>query len=149
MEDQNTETDQGGRPEFVPTEVQRAWVVDTAKVGLPQEFIRLNIINPDTDLAVSLKTLRKHFRRELDEGLSLFGFELMKPASVVALDKNHPDFARMNIWAQQSRLGMKATTVTELVGQDGGTGGIPQLVIIRNGNTDPQADTDDSPDSAE
>lgn len=142
MQDQNTDIDQGGRPDFEPTATQKTWVTQAADIGLAQEIIVKNVINPDTDLPVTVKTLRKHFRRELDTGLALWGVEIMTVATTIAKDAEHKDCVRMNIWLQQSRLGSKATTVNEIVGADGETMGIPQLVIMPNGNTDAPTEND-------
>lgn len=119
----------GGRPEFEPTEIDRAWVERASLVGLSQDLIRQQVINPQTDEPISLKTLRKHFRQILDFGLCELGVELMTTAKEIATDAEHDKCVQMNIWMQKTRLGMKETTVNEIVGADGGAFEVPQLVI--------------------
>lgn len=50
-----------GRPAFEPTDEQRKTVMAMAGYGIPQEGI-------GTVIGIDLKTLRKHFREELDKG---------------------------------------------------------------------------------
>lgn len=138
------EESQPGRPEFEPTEADRAWVEKCAGVGVPQEVMVGQVINPHTDLPITVKTLRKHFRKELDAGLGLYGFNIMKPAYQVATDPEHDQFSRMNIWAQKTRLGMKEISVTELVGAGGENLQFPSLVIVKDGNKDPAPGDEES-----
>lgn len=146
MED--TETDGPGQPEFIPNSGDIAWVVKAAAVGLPQEIIRLQIFNPDTGKPIDSKTLRKHFRLQLDTGLAQMGWKLLTTAFEVATDAGHNQCVQMNKFLCQTRLGLKETTVTEIVGEGGAAMGIPQLVIIRGGNTDREEleETDDGTD---
>ena len=51
----------GGRPPYKPTEKDRSMVETMAGYGIPQADIA-------TVLKIDLKTLRKHFREELDTG---------------------------------------------------------------------------------
>lgn len=53
---------QGGRPEYQPTDADRQTVIQMARVGIVQEDIAKCI---GTD-GIAPKTLRKHFRKELD-----------------------------------------------------------------------------------
>jgi len=60
------------RPKFQPTAAQQANVKAMAGYGIPQEDICRVITWRDArgaDHAIDLKTLRKHFREELDTGL--------------------------------------------------------------------------------
>lgn len=59
------ETAEMGRPPFEPTEKQRGIVETLAAMGLPQAQIA-----DFPGIEISEHTLRKHFRRELNTGLS-------------------------------------------------------------------------------
>ena len=54
-------TNRPGKPLFKPTEEERRFVGQMSAVGIPQESIALVIRK-----GIDEKTLRKHFRRELD-----------------------------------------------------------------------------------
>jgi hypothetical protein len=59
--------DQGGRPWFKPTKKQRELVESMAGYGMPH----VDIARLITDDGIDPKTLRLHFRKELDRGASL------------------------------------------------------------------------------
>src|SRR3954471_1324595 len=61
MPDENTSTRVGGRPSFEPTQSQRQTVEAMAGCGVPEADIAVVI-------GVAPKTLRKHFRSELNTG---------------------------------------------------------------------------------
>ena len=56
-----------GRPSFEPTPHMRSQVEAWAAVGVPHEDIARMLSNPDGK-PIDAKTLRKHFRHELDTG---------------------------------------------------------------------------------
>ncbi len=59
----------GGHPKFKPTQAQRERVEELAGYGIPHaDICRLIIVNPETGSPIDEKTLRVHFRRELDAG---------------------------------------------------------------------------------
>lgn len=61
-----------GRPVgtgYHATRAQRQLVRTMAAMGLPQEQMVDSIINPKTGAPISLMTLGKHFRHELDKGM--------------------------------------------------------------------------------
>lgn len=65
------EKNKGGRPPgggFKPTPEHRQMVEVGAAIGLTEAELCLAIINPDTGKPIDLKTLRLHFREELDTG---------------------------------------------------------------------------------
>jgi hypothetical protein len=128
---ETTEKDGPGRPEFMPSEIDKAWVFRAAAVGIPQELIASRIENPHTEKPITVKTLRKHFRMVLDQGLADVAIKVMTTAYEVAIDKNHEKFAQMNIWTQKTRLGMKEVTVSEMTGANGEPLTVPGLVIIK------------------
>jgi hypothetical protein len=114
-------------------------VKELADCGVPQEIIAGRI-------SVSPKTLRKHYREELDVALAGLAQKLMTPALAVATDSSHDQFARMNIFMQQTRLGAKATSGLELTGADGRPLEPPGLRIVvgshpsQGGDEDPDAE---------
>src|SRR3954447_15117632 len=61
MPDDQTSTRVGGRPSFEPTQSQRQMVEAMAGCGVPEADIAVVI-------GIAPKTLRKHFRDELDTG---------------------------------------------------------------------------------
>src|SRR3954471_3238392 len=61
MPDNETSPHVGGRPSFEPTQTQRRMVEAMAGCGVPEADIAVVI-------GIAPKTLRKHFREELDTG---------------------------------------------------------------------------------
>ena len=59
-----------GRKKFIPDDKQRLTVSIMAACGMPQPEIAKQIINPDTGLPLSERTLRVAFRGELENGKS-------------------------------------------------------------------------------
>ncbi|VVE41080.1 hypothetical protein PMO31116_04124 [Pandoraea morbifera] len=57
-----------GRKPFVPTAADRKLVETLAGYGVPHEDIALQVINPQTAKSLDPKSLRRHFRMELDTG---------------------------------------------------------------------------------
>ncbi|MGD1324965.1 hypothetical protein [Pandoraea pnomenusa] len=57
-----------GRKPFVPTAADRNLVKAMASFGVPHEAIAGHVINPQTAKPLDAKSLRKHFRTELDSG---------------------------------------------------------------------------------
>jgi len=55
-----------GRKPFEPTDDDRRLVSSLAGFGAPHEYIASCIVNPQTGKAMTPKTLRVHFRAELD-----------------------------------------------------------------------------------
>lgn len=57
-----------GRARFTPTKEDSIRVSVLVACGTPQPEIARQVINPETGKAIDLKTLRRCFRLELDEG---------------------------------------------------------------------------------
>ena len=111
LDDEDIKTFQrlDGRPPFVPTAEERALVEQMTSVGIPQESQCLLIRGIDS------KTMRKHFRHELDTAkikanLAIGGMLFAKAMG--------GDTTAMIFWAK-TQMGWKETTTTELVGKDG------------------------------
>ena len=99
-----------GRPAFEPTDEDRELVSKMTAVGIPQESQCLVVAGGITD-----KTLRKHFRHELDTAKvtanTAVGGKLFSKAM-------EGDTAALIFWAK-TQMGWKETTTTEHVGKDG------------------------------
>ena len=99
------------KPSFKPTDEERKLVEQMCAVGIPQESICLVVRDGIDD-----KTLRKHFRRELDtskvKANAKIGGTLYNKA--VGGDTTAAIF-----WAK-TQMGWKETTAHEHAGSDGG-----------------------------
>lgn len=102
---------------FIPTKEQSIAVSVMAACGVPQADIARQLAKPGGK-AIDLKTLRKAFRRELDEGMrtanSLVARALFKKAT-----GDGPQSVTAAIFWLKTRAGWKETNTTELVGPDG------------------------------
>ena len=98
------------KPSFKPTDDERKLVEQMSAVGIPQESICLVIRDGIDD-----KTLRKHFRRELDTAAvkanAKIGGTLYNKA--IAGDTT------AMIWWTKTRMKWKETTINEQTGKDG------------------------------
>ena len=81
-----------GRPQFTPTTEQRALVKSMAGVGTPHEDIarKIGLRSP--------KTLRKHFRDELDLGRIEANYKVLRTLHQMATSGEHP--APTIFWAK-------------------------------------------------
>ena len=100
-----------GAPVFKPTNDERKLVEQMSAVGIPHESIALVVRDGIDD-----KTLRKHFRAELDTAkiradavVSGSLFKKCKAGDTTAI-----------IWWEKTRQGRKETRVQENTGKDGG-----------------------------
>ncbi len=115
-----------GGPSFEPTEEQRRTVKTMAGYGVRHEDIA-------SCIQIDPKTLRKHFRAELDEGMalgnmnvgrSLYEMAVGRPAQYddggrLLREEMKPDKSAV-IFAAKARLGMRETTRLEHTGPNGG-----------------------------
>jgi hypothetical protein len=118
------------RPRFKPSEDHRRTVAQAYAMGMSQDMI-CELIRTPADRPISPKTLRRHFRKDLQKGRAQFHFRVLATAGQVAIDKGHKNFHTMNIWTQKTQLGITERHLHELAGPDGEplpTG--PQLVIV-------------------
>ena len=99
------------KPSFKPTDDERKLVEQMCAVGIPQESICLVVRNGIDD-----KTLRKHFRRELDtakiKANAKIGGTLFNKAV-------NGDTTAAIFWAK-TQMGWKETNTTEHTGKEGG-----------------------------
>jgi AraC-like DNA-binding protein len=99
--------------EFEPTTDQRALVQNAAAFGINQADIA-NQLNIDE------KTLRKHFREELNSGK--FKVDMLAGRTVTELMKSGEERVRLDAakYYTARRMGWKESNVSEHVGKDGG-----------------------------
>ena len=95
------------KPSFKPTDEERKLVEQMSAVGIPQESICLVIRDGIDD-----KTLRKHFRRELDTAI------IKANAKVSGMLYNNcmAGKERSIEWWEKTRQGRKETQVSEYTG---------------------------------
>ena len=93
-----------GAPTFKPTEQEREQVEQMSAVGIPQESICKVIRNGIDD-----KTLRKHFRKELDTALA----KANSAIGTTLYNKAMGGDTTALIWWSKTRMGWKETNVTE------------------------------------
>lgn len=94
------------RPQFVPTNEQRGIVKSMAAMGIPHEQIALKIA------VRSPKTLRKHFRQELDLGATEANYKVMSTLFQMATSGEHP--VATIFWAK-TRIGLREHSPIEHV----------------------------------
>ena len=86
------------RPPFKPTDHHRALVKSMAAVGIPHEQIAIQIG------IRSAKTLRKHFRDELDRGVTEANYKVGQTLFSMATSG---DSAAATIFWSKTRLGLR------------------------------------------
>ena len=95
-----------GPPTFKPTDEQRLQAAQGAAIGIPQENIaRL--------FGIDDKTLRKHFREELDNGATKAN---MVVGGALFNKAKGGDTSALIFWAK-TRMGWKETNVQEHTGE--------------------------------
>jgi hypothetical protein len=107
-----SEKNLGGRPEYVPTDKDRAFVRAMSMAGAQHERMAEVI-------GITAKTLRKHFRHELDYGRD------QANANVVAnlyrqATKDDPKAITAAIYWTKAQMGWREASRTEITGADGG-----------------------------
>lgn len=106
------------RTAFTPTDEQRLTVGIMAACGMPHELICERILNPQTGARIDPKTLRRAFRKELDEGTSSAN-AMVAQALFKKATGNTPQSVTAAIFWLKTRAGWKETTVNEHTGKDG------------------------------
>lgn len=121
------------RKAFQPTQDQRAQVEAYAAYGIPQADMCKLVINPETGKPLSLKTLEKAFRLELDTGMakanakvgeSLYMQAVGAPAQFDTAGNQvraeQPRSAGAAIFWAKARMGWSEKFVHEHSGKNGG-----------------------------
>jgi len=94
--------------EHIPTDEQRRLVETTSGLGLPHEQIAALI-------GIDDKTLRKHYRKELDEGKAKANSQIAKTLYYKALGGDTTAL----IWWTKSQMRWSETVKQEVTGADG------------------------------
>src|ERR1019366_4483528 len=118
----------GGRPKYEPTEADRNTVRSMASQGIPHETIALCLGTNGVDP----KTLRKHFRRELDTAVAITNANIGTNVYKAAM--------RGEAWAccfwLKCRAGWRETTDHRFVDEQGRDRTTFQLVVMDAGQAD-------------
>ena len=104
------------RPQFQPTDEDRALVEQLAAFGIPVESMTL-FVKDKAGKSISEKTLRKHFAKELDQG------ELkanVKVAQTLFKKAISGDTTSMIFWLKTRARWKESPQRVELTGKDGG-----------------------------
>lgn len=119
-------THPGGRPSYKPTDKDRRTVKALAGFGTSHEDIAQTI-------GIDPKTLRKHFRKELDAGVIEANAKVAQSLYVRATTMTGNPGAQVTaaIWWTKARMGWSDKTRTEITGADGGPVQVsgPQIFI--------------------
>ena len=99
-----------GRPRFHPTDEQRRQVEAMVGFGIREGDIVRLIVNPETDRPIDEKTLRLHFRTEIDRGQVKANTAIAQSIYRAATGGN---MTAAIFWAK-TRMGWKETNVTEI-----------------------------------
>lgn len=104
------------RPAFEPSDEQRLTVSIMSACGMPHELICEKIINPQTGAPLAPHTLRKAFRKELDEGgasaNAMVAQSLFRKAT-----GNSPQAVTAAIFWLKTRAGWKEPQAAEVPGR--------------------------------
>lgn len=104
------------RPQFQPTDEDRALVEQLAAFGIPVESMTL-FVKDKNGKSISERTLRKHFPKELDQG------ELkanVKVAQTLFKKAISGDTTSMIFWLKTRARWKESPQRVELTGKDGG-----------------------------
>lgn len=125
--------------EFKPSPGERALVANAVGYGITQAEIA-------AQLKISVVTLHKHFRKELDQGK--FKLDMIAGRNVALLMNSKDERTRsdMTRFYLARRMGWKETSVTEQTGKDGGpieTRDVSAVDLIRSQITSTQERLED------
>jgi len=106
------------RPAFAPTDEQRRLVRSLATYGIPQDRIAAEVINPETGDAIDPKTLRLHFRAELNTGNTKATAQVAQALFNNAVKKNN--VVAQIFWLKTQARWSETPQKIELTGEAGG-----------------------------
>jgi hypothetical protein len=109
-----------GRKPFIPTADHRKMVKAMAGYGIPEDEICKIVINPTTNKPVDGKTLRKHFRDELDTGEIIANSKVAESLYRHATQGTGQGAVTAAIFWLKTRARWKETDRLEVTGKDGG-----------------------------
>lgn len=109
-----------GRKPFQPTEEDRRLVSSLAGFGAPHEYIASCIVNPQTGKAMTPKTLRVHFRAELDTAKDKTNALVAQSLFKHATGTGKGAVTACIFWLKTQAGWKEPATGIELTGKDGG-----------------------------
>ncbi|MFP3756803.1 MULTISPECIES: hypothetical protein [unclassified Cupriavidus] len=109
-----------GRKPFEPTEEDRRLVSSLAGFGAPHEYIASCIVNPQTGKPMTPKTLRVHFRAELDTAVDRTNALVAESLFKKARGNGNGAVAAAIFWMKVRAGWKEPATGIELTGKDGG-----------------------------
>ena len=104
------------RPQFQPTDEDRALIEQLAAFGIPVESMTL-FVKDKAGKSISEKTLRKHFAKELDQGEMKANFKVAQTLFKKAISG---DTTSMIFWLKTRGRWKESPQQVELTGKDGG-----------------------------
>ena len=104
------------RPQFQPTDEDRALVEQLAAFGIPVESMTL-FVKDKAGKSISEKTLRKHFAKELDQGEMKANFKVAQTLFKKAISG---DTTSMIFWLKTRARWKESPQQVEVTGKDGG-----------------------------
>jgi len=117
-DEEEPEVNRGGRPPYRPTDEERKVVQIAAAIGIPHEEIAKHLNGGE---GIAPKTLRKHFRDELDHGM--FKLQARMGANLAALAFEAADMnvrLRATMFYLERKMGWNQTMNQRHAGEDGG-----------------------------
>lgn len=149
-----------GAPPYQPIEALRPMIKDMVAAGMPRDRIANLIINPATGEPISVSTLIKYYKRELDTGLDEANLAMSRSVFKQGIGVEgvpNPKYGKrdpktklidrrkwlvepvapqpsMSIWWEKTRAGKKEGMVHEHIGADGQPLVQQQVVIVLPGN---------------
>lgn len=109
-----------GRKPFVPTDTDRKIVSSLAGYGAPHEYIASQITNPQTGKPLDAKSLRKHFRLELDTAKDKANAVVAQALFKQATGNGRGAVTAAIFWLKTQAGWKEPAQGIELTGKDGG-----------------------------
>ena len=109
-----------GRKPFQPTDTDRRLVASLAGIGAPHEYIASQVINPQTGKPMTAKTIRVHFRAELDTAKDKTNALVAQSLFKHATGAGKGAVAAAIFWMKVRAGWKEPATGIELTGKDGG-----------------------------
>jgi hypothetical protein len=109
-----------GRKPFVPTDEDRRLVLSLAGFGAPHEYIASQVTNPQTGKPLDPKSLRRHFRIELDTGKNRTNALVAQALFKQATGIGRGAVPAAIFWMKTQAGWKEAPQAVEMTGKDGG-----------------------------
>lgn len=102
-----------GPPPYAPTPSQRREVELLVGYGLKHHEIAHLTTNPDTGKGISVSTLHRRFKEELDAGRPKMQSELVRSLARRAMDPDHPQGAASAMFLLKTQFGYREKVQVE------------------------------------